>query len=87
MGAFPTRESQLTSTAAGVPTVDVADVRGTRVKDQLDVALEDPELLAEVELVAALMAAANASETALSPVEIDRLLGLARIPGQAAREG
>ena len=44
--------------------------------DPLDVELEDGVLLAEVELTAALMSAANASDTHLSDAEIDRVLGL-----------
>lgn len=52
--------------------------------DQLDVPLEDLDLLAEVELVTALMAAANNSTHALTRSEIDRILGVTRIPRQAA---
>ena len=44
--------------------------------DPFDVELEDDELLAEVELTATLIAAANQSEDRLSAEEIDRLLGL-----------
>jgi len=44
--------------------------------DPLDVELEDPELLAEVDLTATLIAAANQTEGRLAPEEIDRLLGL-----------
>ena len=44
--------------------------------DPFDVELEDAELLAEVELTASLIAAANQSEGPLSDSEIDQLLGL-----------
>lgn len=44
--------------------------------DPYDVELEDPDLLAEVDLTATLIAAANASEGRLPPEVIDRLLGL-----------
>lgn len=44
--------------------------------DPFDVELEDTDLLAEVELTATLIAAANQSEGPLAPDEIDRLLGL-----------
>ena len=42
----------------------------------VDNSLRDEELAAEVELTAALIAAANGSATPLSPAEIDRVLGL-----------
>jgi hypothetical protein len=44
--------------------------------DALDADLEDPDLLAEVELTAALMVAANQHDGHLSNAAIDRLLGL-----------
>ncbi len=44
--------------------------------DPLDVELNDDDLLSEVELTAALIVAANSSESSLSPGEIDRILGL-----------
>jgi hypothetical protein len=44
--------------------------------DPFDVELEDAALLAEVELTADLIAAANQSDGHLAPEEIDRLLGL-----------
>ena len=44
--------------------------------DPLDVELEDSDLLAEVDLTATLIAAANLSEGPLDADEIDRLLGL-----------
>ena len=44
--------------------------------DPLDVELEDSELLAEVDLTATLIAAANLSDGPLEAGEIDRLLGL-----------
>ena len=42
--------------------------------DQFDATLTDPELLAELELCADLMVAANSSDTALSIETIDRIL-------------
>lgn len=45
--------------------------------DPLDVELSDDELLQEVEMTAALIAAANNSDAPLSTQEIDRILGLA----------
>jgi hypothetical protein len=44
--------------------------------DPFDVELEDDELLAEVELTASLIAAANQSDVHLTNDEIDRILGL-----------
>lgn len=44
--------------------------------DPLDVQLNDDDLMSEVELTAALIAAANNSEDKLSVEEIDRILGL-----------
>lgn len=45
--------------------------------DPLEVELNDDDLLQEVELTAALIAAANSAQSSLSPIEIDRILGLA----------
>lgn len=47
--------------------------------DQFDVKLEDAELLAEVELTANLIVAANASDKPLSVEEIDAALGLLKV--------
>ena len=60
----------------GVPAeVVAARVReGTPVTDQFDMTLTDVELLAELELSADLMVAANASDGPLSPETIDRIL-------------
>jgi hypothetical protein len=44
--------------------------------DPFDVELEDADLLAEVELTASLIAAANQSTGPLSTAEIDHVLGL-----------
>jgi hypothetical protein len=44
---------------------------GVLVPDQFDMTVTDPELLAELELCADLMVAANASESALSLEAID----------------
>lgn len=44
--------------------------------DPFDVDLEDDELLAEVELTADLIVAANQSDERLSSEEIDRILGV-----------
>jgi len=44
--------------------------------DQLDVPLEDPTLLEEVELISALMIAASESAERLCQDEIDSLLGV-----------
>lgn len=52
--------------------------------DPLDVDLEDAELLGEVELTAALIVAANQSETKLSQAQIDEILGL--VPPQRPGE-
>jgi hypothetical protein len=46
------------------------------VNDQLDVPLEDPELLAEVELVTNLMIAASEADADLSQEDVDRILGV-----------
>ena len=46
------------------------------MNDQLNVALEDSELLAEVELTTNLMIAASEADTTLAQGEVDRLLGL-----------
>ena len=59
--------------------------------DKLDVALEDVELLAEVELTTNLIVAASYAAEHLSPTDVDRLLGLGpaaarstpRVPQQA----
>ena len=48
--------------------------------DPFDVRLEDSELLAEVELTANLIVAANQSEAPLSVTEIDQILGVAPQP-------
>lgn len=48
--------------------------------DPLDVDLEDPELLGEVELTAALIVAANQTNQQLSAAEIDAVLGIAVAP-------
>ena len=57
----------------------------TLVDDQLNVPLEDSELLAEVELTTNLIIAASESDTALDQEQIDRLLGLSRVPEQGRR--
>ena len=44
--------------------------------DPFDVELEDHELLAEVELTASLIVAANAADEHLPQEEINRILGL-----------
>ena len=44
--------------------------------DELDVALEDPVQMEEVELLSALMIQAGGSEEPLDDDEIDRLLGI-----------
>jgi hypothetical protein len=44
------------------------------VHDQFDLSMTDPELIAELELCADLMVAANASDTALSLETIDCIL-------------
>jgi len=46
------------------------------VSDQFDVTLEDADLLSEVELTTNLIIAASASDEALDPEEIDRILGV-----------
>lgn len=46
--------------------------------DQFDVPLQDDELLSEVELTANLIVAANQASGQLSPLEIDRILGVSR---------
>ena len=53
---------------------------GVVVDDQLNVPLEDPELLAEVELTTNLIIAASESEASLSQAEVDRLLGIVETP-------
>jgi len=57
--------------------------------DELDVPLEDPELLAEVELTTNLIIAASSSEGHLTREAIDGLLGLPespRVPQQQVRD-
>ena len=50
--------------------------------DQFDVELVDHALLEELQMTAALMAAANESDASLSLTEIDRILGLTgMVPG------
>jgi hypothetical protein len=44
--------------------------------DELDVPLEDPVLLEEVELLSSLMIQAGAAEEPLDQAEVDRLLGI-----------
>ena len=44
--------------------------------------LQDPQALDEIELYGELVIAASASERPLSPVEIDRVLGLRRAAGE-----
>ena len=44
--------------------------------DPFDIHLQDDDLLAEVELTANLIVAANQSEAHLSPHEIDEVLGI-----------
>ena len=46
-----------------------------------DARLQDPQVLDEIELYGELVIAASASEEPLSRVEIDRVLGLDRLPG------
>ncbi|MFT4085454.1 MAG: hypothetical protein QM638_22965 [Nocardioides sp.] len=46
------------------------------MNDPFDVTLEDPELMAEVELTTNLIVAASESEEHLSVEEIDRILGV-----------
>jgi hypothetical protein len=48
--------------------------------DPFDVRLEDYELLDEVELTASLIVAANQSESHMSVVEIDQVLGVVPRP-------
>ena len=52
--------------------------------DHLDVPLEDPALLEEVELISSLMIAASEHDAHLDQTQIDTLLGLsgANIPTQ-----
>ena len=50
------------------------------MSDQFDVELVDHALLEELQLAADLMAAANQSDASLWLVEIDRILGVSRIP-------
>lgn len=50
--------------------------------DQFDVTLEDSDLLGEVELTTNLIIAASESDEHLSPVEIDRILGVQPTPGE-----
>ncbi len=47
-----------------------------RAGDELDVALEDPEQLEEVELLSSLMIEAGSSADQLDQHDIDRALGL-----------
>ncbi len=44
--------------------------------DELDVPLEDPVLLEEVELLSTLMIQAGSAEEPLDQAEVDRLLGI-----------
>lgn len=56
------------------------------LNDQLDVALEDSDLLAEVELTTSLIIAATESDDDLSQDEVDAVLGVVTIPAQPRRE-
>jgi len=55
------------------------------VDDQLNVPLEDAELLAEVELTTNLIIAASEADSPLDQEQIDRLLGLPKVPEQGRR--
>ena len=46
-----------------------------------DARLQDPQVLDEIELYGDLVIAASSSEEPLSRAEIDRVLGLNRLPG------
>ena len=48
--------------------------------DQFDVTLEDADLLGEVELTTNLIIAASESDEHLSSAEIDKILGVVRLP-------
>ena len=50
-----------------------------------DARLQDPQVLDEIELYGDLVIAASASEQPLSRDEIDRVLGLARLPSGDTR--
>jgi len=50
-----------------------------------DARLQDPQVLDEIELYGDLVIAASSSEEPLSRDEIDRVLGLNRLPGQDPR--
>jgi hypothetical protein len=54
------------------------------IRNPLDVPLEDNELLDELELTANLMIVATRSPGPLCRAEIDRALGVARVPRQSA---
>jgi len=56
------------------------------MEDQLDVALEDSELLAEVELTTNLIIAASEAEAPLPQAIIDDLLGLENLPDPRTAE-
>lgn len=57
-----------------------SDSRASRgpVGDELDVPLEDPVQMAEVELLSSLMIRAGATDEPLDQAEVDRLLGVER---------
>ena len=53
--------------------------------DELDVPLEDPVLMEEVELLSSLMIGAGGSEDPLDQAEVDRLLGVDDQEGRPGR--
>jgi len=59
----------------------VRERRSSLVDDKLNVPLEDPELLAEVELTTNLIIAASESDSTLSQEQVDDLLGVRRPAG------
>ena len=50
-----------------------------------DARLQDPQVLDEIELYGDLVIAASASEEPMSRAEIDRVLGLDRLPSRDTR--
>jgi hypothetical protein len=55
-------------------------VSGRAPGDELDVPLEDPVQMEEVELLSALMIQAGSADEPLDEAEVDRLLGIAEGP-------
>jgi hypothetical protein len=69
------RQGEAMTDSASEPVRGGADSRRTSA-DELDVPLEDPEQMEEVELLSSLMIQAGSADAPLDQAEVDRLLGI-----------